>query len=320
MKAIRVEQFGGPEVLLLTDVSMPAPTADQVLVRLHAIGVNPVETYIRSGVYARKPALPYTPGSDAAGIIEAVGANVKNVSVGQRVYVTGSLTGTYAEFALCASTHLHPLPAPLSFAQGAALGIPYATAYRALLQRAQSQPGETVLIHGGSGAVGTAAIQIAVAHRLRVLATAGTARGRELATQQGAHAVFDHHAPDYLDAIRAFTGDQGVDIIIELLANQNLGKDLTLLGQRGRVIVVGSRGRVEIDPRDTMGRDADIRGMVLGNASPTERTAINTALSAGLANGTLRPVVGKTFLLADAAEAHCAVLQPGAYGKIVLTP
>ncbi len=276
MKAIRVEEFGGPEVMKLVEVPMPRPEAGQVLVRMHAAGVNPVETYIRAGTYPRKPALPFTPGNDGAGVIEQVGADVK-LTAGDRVYTAGSIGGTYAEYALCPTAHVHPLPANVSFAQGAAMGTPYATAYRGLFQRAQAKPGETILIHGASGGVGTAAVQLSRARGLRVLGTAGTERGRELVREQGAHEVFDHRAADYLAQIMEATSGRGVDLILEMLANVNLGKDLTILAPRGRVVVIGSRGRVEIDARDTMSRDADIRGMVLPNTPAAEMASIHAS-------------------------------------------
>jgi NADPH:quinone reductase len=319
MKAIRVHEFGGPEVLRLEEVPMPQPGPGQVLVRLHAIGVNPVETYIRAGTYARLPALPYTPGNDGAGVVEQVGPDVNEFRPGDRVYTGGSLTGsTYAEFALCKTAHVHPLPENVSFAQGAAMGTPYATAYRGMIQRADAKPGETVLVHGASGGVGTAAVQLARARGLRVFGTAGSDEGRKLAREQGAHEVFDHHAPDHFDQIMKATSGRGVDVIVELLANVNLGKDLTILAKGGRVAIIGSRGRVEINPRDAMQRDADLRGMVLPNTPPAELASIHAALVAGLENGTLHPVIGKEFPLAEAAQAHRAVMEPGASGKIVL--
>jgi NADPH:quinone reductase len=320
MNAIRVHEFGGPEVFRLEEVPAPQPGPGEVLVRMHAVGVNPVETYIRAGTYARLPTLPYTPGNDGAGVIEQVGADVNEFRPGDRVYTAGSISGTYGEFALCKAEQVHPLPANASFAQGAAMGTPYATAYRGLLQRAEAKPGETVLVHGASGGVGTAAVQLARARGLRVFGTAGSDEGMKLAREQGAHEVFDHRAPDHFEQIMKATGGQGVDVIVELLANVNLGKDLTILAKGGRVAVIGSRGRVEIDPRDTMQRDADIRGMVLPNTPPAELASIHAALVAGLESGTLRPVIGKEFSLADAAEAHRAVMEPGAMGKIVLVP
>jgi NADPH:quinone reductase len=320
VKAIRVNEFGAPEVLRLEEVPTPQPRSCQVLVRMHAIGVNPVETYIRAGTYARLPELPYTPGNDGAGVVEQIGPDVTEFKPADRVYTAGSVSGTYAEFALCRTEQVHRLPANISFAQGAAMGTPYATAYRGLFQRAHAEPGETVLVHGASGGVGTAAVQLARARGLCVFGTAGSDEGRKLARQQGAHEVFDHRAPDHFEQIMNATGGRGVDVIVELLANVNLGKDLTILAKGGRVAIIGSRGRVEIDPRDTMQRDVDLRGMVLPNTPPADLASIHAALVAGLENGTLRPVIGKEFPLAEATQAHRAVMEPGALGKIILVP
>ncbi|HEY3902016.1 MAG TPA: NADPH:quinone reductase [Chthoniobacter sp.] len=318
MKAIRVQQFGEPEVLELVEVADLAPRPGQILVRIQAAGVNPVETYIRSGKYARLPDLPYSPGTDGAGTVAAVGAGVADWKIGDRVYTAGSLTGTYAEQALCEPAHLHPLPPAISFAQGAALGIPYVTAHIALFHRGQGRSGETLLVHGGTGGVGLAAIQIAHAAGLRVLATGGTDAGRELVRRQGADGVFNHHAPDYTQHILEATEGHGVDLILELLANVNLGKDLPLLAPFGRVAVVGSRGPVEINPRDLMARNADIRG-VIGFGLPSEvLQETHRALVAGLEKGDLQPVIAREFPLAEAAAAHRAVMASGAMGKIVL--
>jgi len=321
MRAIRIHAFGGPEQLKLETIPDPAPAAGQVVVRLHATGVNPVDTYIRSGIHAVKPSLPYTPGSDGAGEIEAVGDGVAGLSRGARVYVAGSpAAGTYAERALCAAVQVHPLPGTVSFAQGAGLGVPYATAYRALFQRARARAGETVLVHGATGGVGIAAVELAHAHGLRVIGTGGTDQGRAAVREHGADVVLDHRAPDYTRGIIDATGGNGVDIVLEMLANVNLDRDLSLVARGGRVVVVGNRGRIEINPRDAMNRDATILGMMLFNASAQEVVEIHAALHAGLANGTLRPIVRTEIPLADAARAHDLVMQSGALGKIVLIP
>jgi NADPH:quinone reductase len=320
MKAIRVHEFGGPEVLRLEDVDDPKPSAGQVLVRVGAAGVNPVDTYIRAGAHAVKPALPFTPGLDAAGSIEAVGEGVTRVEVGERVYTAGSLTGTYAELALCDESQVHPLPERVSFAEGAGVFTPYVTAYRALFQRARGVAGETVFVHGASGGVGTAALQLARAAGFRVIGTAGTQEGRAHALEQGAHHVLDHHAEGYLDELTSLTEGRGPDVILEMLANVNLNKDLGVVAKSGRVVVIGSRGTVEINPRLAMTRDASVLGMTLFNASPQEQAGIHAALVAGLEAGTLRPVVGRELPLAEAARAHEEVLKPGARGKIVLLP
>jgi NADPH:quinone reductase len=324
MKAIRVHETGGPEVMRLEEVPDPVPGPGQVVVRIGAAGVNPVDVYMRSAAQGRQPSLPYTPGSDGAGVVSAIGAGIANLAVGDRVYLSGTTSGgyagTYAEQAICLPEHLHPLPGHVSFAQGAAVNVPYATAWRALFDRARAKPGEMVLVHGGSGGVGIAAIQIARAAGMTVFATAGTVRGLALVLEQGAHRAFDHSAPGYLGEITSASSQRGVDVILEMLANVNLDKDLGLLARFGRVVVVGNRGRVDIDPRQTMGRDAAILGMTLMNAGEEDRVRIHAALGAGLANRSLKPVVGREFPLKDAPAAHVAVMQPGAYGKIVLVP
>jgi NADPH2:quinone reductase len=323
MRAIVVREFGLPGVMRLENLPTPKPGAGQVLVRIHAAGVNPVEAYIRSGTYARKPDLPYVPGTDGAGEVESVGDEVKDFKHGDRVYVAGDNAsvagaGTYAELALCSVAMLHRLPPRVSFDQGAAVGVPYATAYRALFFRAAARPAETVLVHGATGGVGIAAVQIAKAHGLTVIGTGGTERGLELVREQGADVVVNHREPGYLDDILRATGGRGVDLVLEMAAHVNLDKDLGLLAPRGRVVVIGNRGRVEIDARQTMGRDAAILGLTLFNAAPSELAAIHAAIVAGLANGSLVPVVGREMPLQEAPRAHEAVMEAGALGKIVL--
>ena len=319
MKAIRVREFGGPEVLKLEELPDLQVGQGQVVVRVHAAGVNPVEAYIRTGTYAFKPNLPYTPGNDAAGVVTAVGEGVKRVKAGDRVYVSGSISGTYAEQALCSEAQVHPLPDSVSFEQGAAMGVPYGTAYRGLFQRGEAKAAQTVLVHGASGGVGTAAVQLARAAGLTVIGTAGSERGLQLVKSEGAQYVLNHSSEGYLDELLKLTEGRGVDLILEMLANKNLGQDLTVLAKYGRVVVIGSRGPIEINPRDAMGRDADIRGTTLLNTTEQEYKQMHAALVAGLENGTMRPVVGQKIPLAEAARAHIEVMKPsGAYGKIVL--
>jgi len=320
MRAIRVHEFGEPDVMQVEERPTLLPAPGQVVVRVMAAGVNPVDTYIRSGQYAQLPLLPYTPGMDGAGVVEAVGEGVRKFRPGERVYVAGSISGTFAEQALCTESQVHRLPERLSFQQGAAVGIPYGVAYRALFHRAQAKPGETVLVHGATGGVGIAATQLARAGGLTVFGTGGTDRGCELARSQGADHVLDHSSDNYLQQIWELTDARGVDVIVEVLANVNLANDLKLLGQKGRVVVIGCRGTVEIDPRDTMRRDASILGVLIFNASEADLASIHAALGAGFENGTLTPVIGKELPLSDAPEAHRAVLRSGAYGKIVVIP
>jgi len=319
MKAIRVSKFGGPDVLALEENAALVPGPGQVLVRIEAAGVNPADVYIHSGSYGQRP-LPYTPGSDAAGTIEALGESVAGVTVGQRVYTAGTLTGVYAEKALCRPSQVQPLPERLSFAQGAAIHVPYYTAYYGLLLRAGAKPGETMLVHGASGGVGLAAVQIARAAGLTVIGTASSDKGKAAVLEAGANSVLDHAKDGYLDEVKALTGGKGPDVILEMLANVNLLKDLGVVAQDGRVVIIGSRGPIEIDPRLTMQRNSNILGLSLMNATEAELTQIRAALGAGFANGTLTPIVAREFPLAEAAAAHKAIMEPGAFGKIVLVP
>src|SRR5919198_5781581 len=161
MKAIRVHKFGGPEVLQLEDVPDPKAGPGQGVVRIRAAGVNPVDTYIRSGNYAMLPTLPYVPGNDCAGVIETAGEGVTRFKKGDRVYVvrtTTAMSGGYAELAVSDASTVHPLPANVSFSQGAGVSVPYGTAYRGLHHKAHARSGETLLVHGPSGGVGIAAV------------------------------------------------------------------------------------------------------------------------------------------------------------------
>lgn len=310
MKAILVRAFGGPEVLKLEDVPVPTPGPGQVLVAVKAAGVNPVDRYLHSGTYTRNPALPYTPGSDAAGVVEAAGAGAP-FKAGERVYLNAA--GVYAEKAVVPAGRVWRLPDALSFEQGAAIGVPYATAHRALFHCGEAKRGEKVLVHGASGGVGVAAVQLAKAAGLTVVGTAGGPEGVRFLESLGVDVALDHRADRYLDGVE-------VDLVVEMLANQNLAEDMRVLKLRGRVVIVGSRGPVAIDPRATMTKDLTVRGMSLFNVGDGERAAIHADLAKGFASGALVPLISAKFPLADAAKAHEAVMAPGARGKIVLVP
>jgi NADPH:quinone reductase len=313
MKAIIVREFGSPEVMKIEKVSMPNVEAFQVLVKVKAAGVNPVDAYIRSGNYPSVPKLPYTCGKDAAGIVEKVGENITKVKVGDRVYTADSVSGTYAEYVICKENQVNLLPEKISFEQGAGVFVPYATSYRALFQKANAKIGETVLIHGASGGVGIAAIQWAKNAGLKVIGTASSPKGLELIKQQGCDVVLDHSKPDYLQGIEA-------DIILEMLANVNLVKDFDALKKFGRIVVIGNRGSIEFNPRLTMGKDAAIYGMALFNFSPEDEAEIHAEIFKGLSEGYLNPIVGKTFPLAEAPQAHTEVIESKAFGKVILIP
>lgn len=317
MKALVVREFGGPDVMKIEDVPAPSAGPGQLLIRVRAVGVNPVDTYIRSGIYARKPNLPYTPHADIAGTVEAVGDDVTKVKPGDQVYAF-MVEGGGAELARAEEWQVQHLPERATFAQGAAIGVPYATAWRALFLKTHARPGETVLVHGASGAVGVASVQLARAHGMRVIGTAGTAEGMRLVKEQGAHEALNHREPDYLTKIPQLTGGRGPDVILEMAANVNLDRDLDILAPHGRIMVIGNRGRVEIDARKLMGKDGAMLGMTLFNTTRDEFREIHAGIVAGLENGTLTPVIRKELKLEQAAQAHVEVMEPGAFGKIVL--
>ncbi len=320
MKSILVREFGEPEVMKIEDVDIPQPTGSQVLVHIKAAGVNPIDTYLRTGIHAHAPKLPYTPGKDGAGVVEAVGENVTKWITGDRVYTANSITGTYAEYSLCSETDLGRLPDNISFEKGAGIWTPYATSYRALFQKAGAKAGETVLIHGASGGVGIAAVQWAKNAGLIVIGTASSDEGRQLVLDQGADAVFDHTDEDHLHAIHQLNGGSGVDVIIEMLANVNLERDFEALAMFGRITVVGNRGSLEFTPRQAMTKDATIFGMSLFNSPVPARDEIHSAIFDSLNNGFLNPIVREAIPIADAPRAHHEVIENKAFGKIVLVP
>jgi len=320
MRAVRVSQFGGPEVLKIeSNVPVPKPENNEVLIKVEAAGVNPVDTYIRNGTYTRVPDLPYTPGEDSAGTIEAVGSNVTEFKVGDRVLTVRTLTGSYAEYTKADVMYVSHLHKKLSFQEGTCIGIPYYTAYKSLLIRANAKPGDSVLIHGASGAVGIAAVQLSKALGLTVYGTAGTQEGLDLVKSLGADAVFNHRKDGYLTEIMNATGGNGVDVILEMLANVNLQNDLTLLKFRGRVVVIGCRGSIEINPRLTMAKESSIHGVALMTSTPEEWRMMHAALYAGQHTGWLLPRVAKVYPLADAAKAqHDVIVNSGTSGNLII--
>ncbi len=320
MKAIIVREFGEPEVMKIEELPMPVPSGPQVLVQIKAAGVNPVDTYLRTGIHAHAPNLPYTPGKDAAGFVESVGDAVTKFKPGDRVYTADSLTGTYAEYSLCEEKQLGFLPEIFSFEQGAGIWTPYATSYRALFQKANAKSGETVLIHGASGGVGIAAIQWAKNAGLTVIGTASSDEGKQLVAEQGADHVLDHSDDSHLAEINDVTDGKGVDVIIEMLANVNLQKDFDALAMFGRIVVVGNRGSLDFNPRVIMGKDATVYGMSLFNSLQSDRDMIHAAIFDGLSKGYLNPIINKSMPLADAPNAHHEVIESKAFGKITLRP
>jgi NADPH2:quinone reductase len=319
MKAIRVHSFGDPSVLKYEETADPAVGAGQVVVRVKAASVNPVETYMRSGNYGPKK-FPFTPGNDAAGVIEAVGTGVSNFKAGDRVYTDQTISGSYAELALCDVGRVHALPAKVSFQQGACVGIAGGTAYRGLFQRGRGKPGETVLIHGATGGVGVSAVQLARAAKMTVVGTSSSDKGRKFILEQGANRAATHQITERPEEIKTATDGKGFDLILELAAGKNLASDLTAINKGGRIVVIGSHGKIEIEPRELMSHESDVLGLMLFGATTAEHRAMYNALTAALEAGTFRPVIGLELPLSEAAKAHREVIDGEQFGKIVLIP
>lgn len=322
MKAIVASQFGGAEQLHLQTVDLPVLAKDEVCIVMKAAGINPSDTYTLTGTYAVVPSLPYTPGVDGAGIVEAVGEDITHVKVGDRVWIgvspNGRATGTLAETAVCEGRFVHKLPDNVSFEIGAMLGVPAMTAYRALVNRANVQAGQTVLIHGASGGVGLIAVQMAKALGATVVGTASRPEGKEQVRAAGADYVFDHVTAQTLETVRTQLGGQGPDVIIEFLANLNLETDLQLMAKNGTIVVVGNRGTIEITPRLAMQKECAILGMILWNATAQQYAQGVEAVTKMLEQQQITPPVGKRYPLEQTSEAFQAVIDGKGNGKVVV--
>ena len=322
MNAVQVHKFGGPEVLeYSTNVPHPKPGPDDVLVRIKAAGVNPVDEFIATGTFVPPP-LPYIPGMEFSGIIEEIGSNVTTLKVGQRVY-GGDLQkmGSYAQYVAIRQNCVHPLHDQLTFSQGASIFVPYFTAYRALCHLGQAKPGETVLVHGASGGVGIAAVQIASGLGLTVIGTASTPEGQELVKKAGAHFVFNHYEEGYLEKIKEAADERGIDLILENSGDKNLRKDIGLVRDQGRIILIGSRAPdAAVNVIDTLLHEILVKGLSLFKITDNQLFETREALSAGAKVGWLNPYIWKEFPLEKIADA-LALLKSGsgARGKVILT-
>lgn len=318
MKAVRIKQFGGPDVMKLEQVEELEPGRGQVVVKLFAAGVNPVDVQCRAGLHSWI-SVPYTPGFDGAGIIKSVGTDVKDRKTGDRVYTAFNLSGTYAEEVLCQSDQVYPIPENVSFEEGAGVFIPYGTAYRALFQRCMIKNGETVLVHGASGAVGIAATQFAVTTGCHVIGSAGTDHGRTLVLEQGAQHILNHYESQHYQQVLDFTNGRGVDVIVEMVS-ANIKQDINILAKNGRIAVIGDRTPIEVDANALTDRDGSILGVGIGNLPPATSEEMHAFIYKGLQNKILKPIISQKVPLSEAGRAHEALSTPGAYGKIVLIP
>ena len=322
MKAVQITEFGGPEVLKVASIEEPMVGKDDVKVKLYATGLNPNESYTITGTYgAFTPKLPYVPGYDGAGVVEEVGANVEDFSVGDRVWIAGFLaernSGTYAEKVVIDQDHLYPLPDNLSMLEGAGLGIPIFTAYRALIQRAKVQQEDTVLVHGASGSVGSFVVQIAKAIGAKVIGTSSTEAGRQEILDLGADYAINHLTASNKDELMEITEGKGPDVIIEMLANENLAIDTQVIADAGRIVIVGSRDTIEINPRDIMGTEAIVTAVNVGKMPAKDKESAWEELRKFLTDETVVPLIGRQFSLNEATEAHQEMMEGSGNGRTV---
>ncbi|CAI4222198.1 unnamed protein product [Auanema sp. JU1783] len=303
MRAAVINKFGPAEnIEICSNVAIPKITEpNQILIKVEASGVNPVDTYIRSGNYNKLPQLPYTPGRDGAGVVNQVGSAVTKVRPGDRVWFTLPTTGSAAEYALT-SSNVFCLPDCLTFAEGSRLGIPFMTAYRALVLRGQAKKGDKILIHGASGSVGVAAVQLANMYGMIVVGTAGSGDGLNLVKKLGAQNVFNHRSGSYVNEIKE-KYPEGFDLILEMAAHINLSHDLGLLKKNGRIGVIGCRGDVNISPRQLMSSETTIFGVMLGHSTPEEFEQMGLEITS-LLNSECKPLVSRVYALDEISKAH----------------
>jgi NADPH:quinone reductase len=279
-----------------------------------------VDTYIRSGKYPKLPPLPHTPGKDGAGIVSSVGPDVTDIKVGDRVFVFGAITGSYAQYTLCSAFNIFKLPHHVSFEKGACLGTPAFTAYRALFAKAKAQSGETVFIHGASGGVGLAAIQLAQAAGLKVVGTASSSDGLETLIRMGVQ-TFNHKDPNYIQQIKS-SYPEGFDVCLEMLASENLNTDFSLMRSRGRISIIGNRGEIKINPRDIMSKELSVHGVALLQATPEEMKSASQFIYKCLEEKLLDPLVSMVLPLEEASQAHQEIIERKklTIGNLVLVP
>ena len=324
VKAVRIHEYGGPEVLVYEEVPTPEPGPKQVLVKVAAATVNPIDVSVREDRFPTPKQPPKILGSDGAGVVTKVGAEITNAAPGDRVAFSGlgiGSEGSYAEYALIADTQVVHLPDGLSFTDAAAIGMAFPAAYYALVTRGTLREGETVLVQGASGGVGSASVQLARALGARVFGTASGAGAADLVLGLGAEAVIDFRAEDVAARVLELTDGKGVDLVHELVLSENLPTDVKLVAKGGRIVGTGQGpGPDAVAPIGAaLAKDVSVLFMSLSNAGRAGVAAITAEVAAMAAAGKVKPVIGTELPLAEARRAH-ELLAGDHLGKIVLVP
>ncbi|KHF41285.1 NADPH:quinone reductase [Halalkalibacter okhensis] len=318
MKAVIYETYGGPEVLTVSEVAKPSIQTNEVLIQVRASGINPVDTYFRKGIRPVE-SFPHIPHFDVAGEVVEKGTDVNNVNIGDRVWATNA-KGASAEFVAVSSDLVFPLSNESSFADGAAIAMPYMTAYLSLFNRGQLKENESVLIFGGAGAVGHAAIQLAKNAGATVITTASTPEKAAIAKEAGADEVIVYTTEDLVTRVKERTNDEGVSLILDMSFSENMEKDLEIIKLGGRIITIGSpvNNTPPLMWRQLNMKHASLIGVLLFTAPKEELVNAGHFISKGIESGALSAHIGKVFPYEEAAQAHVALEKKEYDGRIIL--
>lgn len=323
MKAIVVERLGPPDVMELRELPVPQPGPGEVRLKVEAVGINFADALAVAGEYLTRTRLPYTPGMEFAGVVDALGEGVSGVQVGGRV---ASLAGRggLAEYALSPAAALIPVPPSFTPAQAAAFPVSYFTAYHGLKTLGHGQPGEWVLVQAAAGALGTASIQLAKALGMSVVAMASTEEKLAIARDLGADVTLLQDDPDRVQKVRDAAGGKGVPLILEVVGGPRFQESLDMAAHRGRVIVIGnaSREQAHLRPVELMKRNLTVTGLwltsLMGDAEATREAA--QALTQLVGSGRVVPQVGPTYPLSESARAFQDLLDRKTTGKVIIEP
>jgi putative PIG3 family NAD(P)H quinone oxidoreductase len=324
MKVIHIAAPGGPEQLQLSTRPVPKPGDGEVLVRVEAAGVNRPDVMQRQGRYPPPPGASDLPGMEIAGDIVALGANVKGVSIGDKI--TSLLPGGgYAEYALAAAPLCMPIPKGLNMVEAAAIPETFMTVWTNLFERGRCKAGDTVLIHGGTSGIGTTAIQLATAFGAKAYATAGSPDKARACEKLGAVRGIDYRTEDFVEVIKADTKGYGIDVTLDMVAGSYVARNIEIAAVEGRIVTISTLGgtKAEINMVALMMKRVTLTGSTLRGRTVAQKAAVADAMRQAvwplIAAGQVKPVIFKTFPLAEASEAHRLMETSNHIGKIVLT-
>jgi NADPH:quinone reductase len=319
VKAAFLETTGSPDVIRYGTLPSPSPQTGEVLVRVGAASLNPIDLYIRAGTVAMPLPKTFIPGCDLAGTVEAVGAGVQRLRVGERVWGSNQgllgRQGTLAEYAAVHEDWLYPTPANVSDTQAAAAALVGITAHLGLFRDAKLQSGETVFVNGGTGGVGSMVLQMTRAGGGKVITTVGSAEKAEQCRQWGADCVLNYKTDDIPARVKEFTQGKGVNVWYETQREPDFVRSVDLLAPRGRMVIMAGRTAQPVFPVGPFYvKGLSLYGFAMFNATPEEQRRCADDISRWLAEGKLHVLIGKTFPLSEAAAAH-RLLEENTLGK-----